>query len=429
MVPTGVHYLIFTLLNFYRCTRSSPPCCSLKSIEKEFLSSANSTLNTGGRRDGGDHTIGEDQVIAIAQTRGGGYLPVTFKAFCTAVKAGAMPPEFDCLHPFIRAKDFDTTAEFANYQHQYVLDDTGGGVSTGTAHRRVSMALSGRRESNLGRRCHLVLSRNTQINAKINAAARSVVLAVEKSRLCRVLLLGTEFVLDKQDNLWLIRVTSCKVAARPAAALQFTPSLATQSGPHQGAVASRVPDASTPRNATSECEQRWLATEVRSRKREAEEASNVVNDAEFSQLLRTVGYHSPITKRSGVSRRRGRSVLEPSRRDAAPTRGSDGVPEIAPQHAATASPEASNVAHWRQVMSDQGSVDFSAKLLKRVTNDDDDFGEESATNGVCRDAEEDVAGVRQMSPPRPVCTEVYDSSVAKLNQAATNRIYGSSQVL
>ncbi|CAN0195430.1 unnamed protein product, partial [Ectocarpus sp. 13 AM-2016] len=82
----------------------------------------------------------------MARRKAGEYFPITSKMLHTIVKGGVVPADFDCIYPFKGAKDFDITAEFANYQHQYILDDTGGGVSTGTTHRRVALETSGSKQ-------------------------------------------------------------------------------------------------------------------------------------------------------------------------------------------------------------------------------------------------------------------------------------------
>ncbi|CAN0534970.1 unnamed protein product, partial [Ectocarpus sp. 8 AP-2014] len=94
--------------------------------------------------------------------------------------------------------------------------------------------------------------------------------------LCRVLRLDTEFVLDGNDELWLVGVTCCTVAARP------TISGAQELGDNGPQGASFLKE-----------EERALATELRHRKHEADQISGVLGDEKFSQLLRSVGYHSP----------------------------------------------------------------------------------------------------------------------------------------
>lgn len=363
-----------------------------------------------------------EHVVAMARTRSGEYIPLTSKALYTLVKAGAIPPDFDCLYPFKRPKDYGTTEQFANYQHHYVLDDTGGGISTGSTHRRVAAEVSGSREGqgygdpvlrgDGARRRNLLLSKNSRINEEVIGAVRSVVVAIERSKLCRVLRLDTEFVLDEDDELWLVGVTSCKVAARPAHAGAPQGSADQQGRGHLGEA------------------ELALATELRSKKHEADETSSVLSDNNFSQLLQRVGYQSPTKRRTGGGsdrrRRRPLATLNSTIRDAKTTgihvqKGRNRA--IVPRDDSIASSHgvASDTERWSHGPGSRGSVGSSTVGFDWAAPDS---GE--GFPGV--DPAEDTEGDRPPSPPRPGPTEVYDSSVVKLDQAATNRIYGSTQV-
>lgn len=363
-----------------------------------------------------------EHVVAMARTRGGEYLPLTSKALHTIVKAGVIPADFDCLYPYKRAKDYDTTAQFANYQHRYVLDDTGGGVSTGATHRRVAAEVSGNRGGRGGfgsspvlarrSRC-LLLSKNSRVNTEVVAAVRSVVVAIERSKLCRVLRLDTEFVLDEGDELWLVGVTSCKVAARPALAGAPQRNIDQQGGGGHLGEADRA-----------------LATELRSKKHEADETSDVLSDDKFSKLLRRVGYQSPTKSRttgggSDRHRRRPRARLNSTIRNAATT----GV------HAQNGGNRA-NVPGDGSIASLHGAVSDAERSAGSTTVGFDwaapDSSEGPATSYLGENTEGGAsaggATGRSPSPPRPEPIEMFDSSVVKLDQAATNRIYGSTQV-
>lgn len=364
-----------------------------------------------------------EHVVAMARTRRGEYVPLTSKALHTIVKAGAIPADFDSLCPFKRAKDYGTTAQFANYEHQYLLDDTGGGVSTGTTHRRVAAEVSGDREGQ-GYGNHvlrgggvrsrgLLLSKNSRINKEVVAAVRSVVVAIERSKLCRVLRLDTEFVLDEDDELWLVGVTSCKVAARPTLA-----GAPQGRGHHPG---------------EAECA---LATELRSKKHEVDETSGVLSDDKFSQLLQRVGYQSPTKSRAGGGsdhhRRRPLATLNSTVRDATTT----GVPAqncgtraIVPRDDSIASSHGvvSDTERWPHGPSSRGSVESSTEGFDW---DAPGASETPATSDPAENTEGGAGGTtgRSPSPPRPEPIEMFDSSAVKLDQAATNRIYGSTQV-
>ena len=413
------------------------PSSSLKMVERGLLlSSANSILKKG--KPAGDETVEHeeaDRVVAMARTRNGDFLPVTSKALHTAVKAGALPAEFECLQPFVQARDYDTTGEFANYQHQYTLDDTGGGVSTGTVHRRVAAGVSGKEAATSfpgRRRRTLILSRNARLNAEIGAAVRSVVLTIERSKHCRVLCIETEFVLDDQDGLWLAGVTACKVAARPSTAsvLPAPP----PARPDGVAAHEPAPNASGTTNGDVGLGGGALATEVRSRKREAEEAAGVVTDTEFSQLLRAVGYRSPIKKRSdgsdGSRRRHGRSSLRSYGSGAKNIRAPDGNPNRAsPGGLAHPQTPLSGKCHQKMVV-DQRSVDSAAF----GTSFDRSFKEESyrrpaaSINNLGDDLGVGGASGKPPSPTSRVSTEGFDSCATSVDHAATNRIHGTSQV-
>lgn len=404
---------------------------SLKTVEKDLLSSASNASKKGSCDDGRDPRLHEDRVVAMARTRTGNFMPVTSKALRAAVKTGALPADFYCLHTFKRAKDFDSTAEFANYQHQYVLDDTGGGVSIGTAHRRIAAELSGTEASISGHRRHLVLSRNARINAEIGSAVRSVVLAIELSKCCRVLSLDTEFVLDEEDELWLVSATSCKTAARPPIARQRTSTLPTQPRESTGDTKSeRVPDADSLKLGGMQVEERGLATEKRSRKREAQEASDVVSDAEFSQLLRSVGYRSPIKKRSGGgsdSRRcRGRPNLTSRSHDQGRKSASNGASERIPEILAPPSRVVSNAEGFRQVRIDERPADSARAHLEWAP--EEERGEASTTSSIDERTSDDHAAGQGSSPPCSVSTEGFDYSIGNLDQAGYSRLYGNSQV-
>lgn len=364
-----------------------------------------------------------EHVVAMARTRSGEYLPLTSKTLHTIVKAGAIPADFDCLYPFKRAKDYETTTQFANYQHQYVLDDTGGGVSTGATHRRVAAEVSGNREGQGygdpvprggGTRSRsLLLSKNSRINQEVVATVRSVVVAIERCKLCRVLRLDTEFVLDQGDELWLAGVTSCKVAARPALAGGLQRSADQQERGRLG----------EPEHA--------LATELRSKKHDADETSGVLNDDKFSQLLQRVGYQSPTKGRTGGGshrhRRRPLATLDSTIRDATTT----GIHAQSGGNRAMM-PTDDSVASSQGVVSDtermtRGSVGSSTVGFDWAAPDS---SEVPARSDPVEDTEAGAGGAtgRLPSPPRPGPVEMFDSSVVKLDQAATNRIYGSTQV-
>ncbi|CAM9386908.1 unnamed protein product [Ectocarpus sp. 6 AP-2014] len=390
---------------------------SLKAIEKELRSRATTFNKNAGHVSGpGDSTLQTaEHVIAMARRKTGEYFPITSKMLHTIVKGGVVPADFDCIYPFKRAKDFDITAEFANYQHQYILDDTGGGVSTGTTHRRVALETSGNKQGQGAgagaQRQNLLLSKNARINTEVVATVRSVVIAIERSKLCRVLRLDTEFVLDGNDELWLVGVTCCTVAARP------TISGAQQLGDNGPQGASFLKE-----------EERALATELRHRKHEADQISGVLGDEKFSQLLRSVGYHSPEKSRAVARRRRHRprpivdstsrsSTIPRNDNDDYRARETDGdsvalsqrvLPNTGTRSQRTGSREAVHAGMASFDWADPGPGECSATS---------DFGDKDGGSG---------AASRSPSPSRS--TEHFDSSVAKLDQAATNRIYGSTQL-
>lgn len=365
-------------------------------------------------------------MVVIARTRGGEYLPVTSKALHTIVKAGTIPADYDCLYPFKRAKDFETTAEFANYQHQYVLDDTGGGVGTGVTHRRVASELAGNKEGQHGgsngplvggggRRHNLLMSKNARINAEVAAAVTSVVIAIERTKHCRVLRLNTDFVLDEDDNLWLAGATSCEVAARPAT----TGSLEDSNNQRGGRPVGEGKHA--------------LATELRCRKHETEQTSDVISDEKFSQLLQRVGYRSPIKSRaaggSDHCRHHPRAKPIATSRKVTTTQGKNG--EIMANARNNLAPSLqgmmSNTESGSQWMGsgdpfDSETVSFDwAAPASGEGSDASDLDEDTGDGGSCSTG-------RSPSPPRPAPTKGFNSTVAKLDQAATNRIYGSTQV-
>ena len=400
-------------------------------VERELLlSSANSNSKKAGKPRGAEH--GEvDRVVAMARTRHGEFLPVTYKALHTAVKAGSLPAEFECLQPFAQAKDYDTTAEFANYQHQYTLDDTGGGVPTGTVHRRVAAEVHGKeaRACLPGRRQRtIVLSRSARLNAEIGVAVSAVVLAIERSNRCRVLYLVTEFVLDDQDGLWLAGVTACKVAARPATASVLPAPPPTRR--ERLAAHEQAPDASTTTNGTAGVEGGVLATEARSRKHEAEEAAGVVTDSEFSQLLQEVGYRSPIKKRYGgrdESRRRlGRSYLRSHGRGGKHVRAPDSDPNRASSGGLFhPSQTRLSVELCRKKAVDQNSVDSAAAR----TSFDWASEEESYHRTAASNSNLGVGlGVGGAVGKPPSSAEGFVSCATPLDQATANRIHGTSQV-
>lgn len=365
--------------------------------------------------------------MAMARRRGGEYLPLTSKALHTIVKAGAIPSDFECLNPFRRTKDFDTTATFANYQHQYVLDDTGGGISTGVTYRRVPVELAGNGEGtgsggtplvlrgSSKRSLDLLLSKNAGVNAEAVAATRSVVLAIERAKRCRVLRLYTDFIFDEDDELWLAGVTFCEVAARQT--IHGAPR--EKSDPH----------------GRREGEERVLATELRSRKHRADETSDVLADENFTRLLRRIGYASPIKRRAGVRKvcdgRRSRPTHDPTtRRSTATARETGGSGED------TDSDFGSVTASQGVAMSNtDGQQRTSASLGAGSTCgisfdwDPPGCGEASTATNLGSDAS-DGGGPVNKSPslscsPRD---QGFDSSVVELDPAATNRIYGSTQV-
>ncbi|CAM9344055.1 unnamed protein product, partial [Hapterophycus canaliculatus] len=399
---------------------------SLKTIEKELRSKATGSKKRVERSSGRRDTTLEtgEHVVAMARRRNGEYLPLTSEALHTLVKAGSLPGDFECLNPFKRAKDFDTTAAFANYQHQYMLDDTGGGISAGVTHRRVPVKLSGNGEDaggggiplvirGSGKRCHnLLLSKNATLNAEAVATTRSVVLAIERAKPCRVLRLDTEFVFDEDDELWLVGVNFCKVAARQ-----------TPNG---------APQESTDPHGTRKEEDRVLATEMRSRKHRADETSEVLPDENFKHLLRRIGYAS-TTKRRARGRkvchgRRPPSMLESTRRSAATAQEADNgdgnktlaVGSVTGFHAVGVSNTDQQQGSALRAVDSPGipfDLDFP------------EFFEKCTTKNLARDATGGGSAVNlSPSPSRSTREEGFDSSVVELDSAATNRIYGSTQL-
>lgn len=405
-----------------------PSPFSLKAIEKELRSSATTSTSekmVGRSTSHRDMTLQTaEHVVAMARTRSGEYVPLTSKTLHTIVKAGAIPPDFDCLYPFKRAKDYETTAQFANYQHQYVLDDTGGGVSTGTTHRRVAAEVSGNKQGEgRTRGCSLLLSKNSRINKEVVAVVRSVVVAIERSKLCRVLRLDIEFVLDEDDELWLVGVTSCQVAARPAL------SGAPQRNFHQ-----RGREENRPGEA-----ERALATELRSKKHEADEISGVLGDDQFSKLLQRVGYQSPNKSRTGggSSDHRRRRPLAPLNSTVQDTTANGvhvqnggnraklpGDDSVASSHGVGSDTERRSHRPGSRGSAGSASVGFDWAAPGSIEGSAASNLDENTDGG----AGAGGATGRSPSPPRPKPIEMFDSSVVKLDQAATNRIYGSTQV-
>lgn len=392
---------------------------SLKAIEKELRSRATTFKKSASHGSGpGDSTLQTaEHVIAMARRKTGEYFPITSKMLHTIVKGGVVPADFDCIYPFKGAKDFDITAEFANYQHQYILDDTGGGVSTGTTHRRVALETSGSKQgqgAGAGAQRHnLLLSKNARINTEVVATVRSVVIAIERSKLCRVLRLDTEFVLDGNDELWLVGVTCCTVAARP------TISGAQELGDNGPQGASFLKE-----------EERALATELRHRKHEADQISGVLGDEKFSQLLRSVGYHSPEKSRAVARRRRHRPrpiVDSTSRSSTIPRNDNDEyrARETGGDSVALSQRVLPNTGTWSQRTGSREAVHAGMASFDWA---DPGPGEGSATSDFGDNDTDGGSGAASRSPSPPRSTEHFDSSVAKLDQAATNRIYGSTQV-
>ncbi|CAB1116477.1 unnamed protein product [Ectocarpus sp. CCAP 1310/34] len=392
---------------------------SLKAIEKELRSRATTLKKSASHGSGpGDSTLQTaEHVIAMARRKTGEYFPITSKMLHTIVKGGVVPADFDCIYPFKGGKDFDITAEFANYQHQYILDDIGGGVSTGTTHRRVGLEISGSKEgkgAGTGAQRHnLLLSKNARINAEVVATVRSVVIAIERSKHCRVLRLDTEFVLDGNDELWLVGVTCCTVAARP------TISGAQELGDNGPQGASFLKE-----------EERALATELRHRKHEADQIAGVLGDENFSQLLRSVGYHSPEKSRAVARRRRHRP-----RPIVDSTNPSSTIPRNDNDEYRARETGGDSVALSQRVLPNTGTRSQRTGTRAAVHAGmasfdwaDLDPGEGSATSDFGDNDTDGGSRAASRSPSPPRSTVYFDSSVAKLDQAATNRIYGSTQV-
>ncbi|CAM9632139.1 unnamed protein product [Scytosiphon promiscuus] len=408
--------------------RKAQRSLSLKTIERELRSKAagsgKRTARSNGQIDAALQT--GEHVVAMARRRSGDYLPLTSKALHTIVKAGAIPSDFECLNPFRRAKDFDTTAAFANYQHQYVLDDTGGGISAGVTYRRVAAELSGNREGAGGgstiivcrrneARCHnLLLSKNASVNAEAVATTRSVVVAIERAKLCRVLRLYTEFVFDEDDELWLVGVTFCEVAARQ-----------TTNGASHG---------SSDRHRKREGEERVFATELRSRKHRVDETSDVLPDDNFAQLLRRIGYASPVKGRAGGRKvcrgRRSRSELYSTSRSAATAQGTgsggQGRESVTGSMTTPLTMVLSNTDGQQQAPASLGAAGASELPCDEASRDSDEV--RTATNFGRNTTDGGGAVSLSLSPLLSARREGFDSSVVELDPAATNRIYGSTQV-
>lgn len=404
-------------------------CVSLKSIEKTMLSRAHGTCSRREQRHSGEHDPIQD-VVAMGKTRNGAYIPITSKALRAAVKAGAIPAEFDSLQPFVRAKDFSITGEFANYQHEYVLGDTGGGLPTNKAYRRVAASEASRNnacENNSHSRTYdLVLSRNATLNSEINAAARSILLAVERVKHCRVLRLATEFMVDDQDNLWLLSVTCCSIASRPpVGSFDRTTSPV---GDYAAVDAPGITTVNAESESAGEGNVRVLATEERSRNRQAEETARVLDGAEFSRLLQKVGYRSLIrqTGKNGHGRRcRQPRTSAQNRHEQMPeAMQSDHLREncsssLSPPPSRSLTSEALRDETIR-IVTDENQPSFSWTGL-----DDKRVGDEAPNGRGIRGVNHEA---QSASPRPPMMLECFGTCGDGLDQTATNRIYGSTQV-
>lgn len=371
-------------------------------------------------------------VIAMARTRNEEYISVTSDALRTAVKAGAMPAEFDCLYPNVCAKGFATTFEFANYLHEYVLNDASGGVSNGTAYRRVAASGPSEKQANYNvrndhrqRRSDFVLSRNAGLNTEINAAARAVALAIERVKHCRVLNLATEFALDDRKNLWLVGATYCRIASRPPGGLLTR---STSPPGNDGISGIRIVEATarTRKDVSPNVgNTHILATAERSQNRREEEAASVLSDNEFSLLLQRIGYRSPIRRRCG---RRGGLTRNNQSRSGEPP-----CPESAllPDDIRIGAP-----GSWSSQPFE--IIDTEARESERNRNvtaaEPQSFSwttpEDQNSCGEASDDRSDCYANELRSLPSQGSTSIvhFKSYVNDLDQEATNKIYGSSQV-
>lgn len=385
----------------------------------------------------GEHDPTQD-VVAMAKTRNGTYVSITSKALRAAVKSGAMSSEFDFLVPFVRAKDFSITGEFANYEHEYVLGDTGGGLPTNKAYRRgvksEALGNSNCEKMSHGRTYDLVLNRNARLNAEINSTARAILLAVERVKHCRVLRLATEFVVDDEDNLWLLGVTFCRIASRPS--LDSFDRTMSSAESYAAVDTPGVSTVTTDSKGAGEGNVKILATEERSRNRQAEKDARVLDDAEFSLLLQKVGYRSPMQQfgKNGYGRRyRQRRTSAQNKNEQFPkVTQSDSLREDC---SSSSSPPPSRLV-ISEALRDGTSrtvTDENQKSFSWTGLDDKGAAAEtpaaSGSRGVGESEEDAIYNEAQFPPPRQsVMRECFDNCGESLDQMATNRIYGSTQV-
>ncbi|GMI02768.1 hypothetical protein TrLO_g5677 [Triparma laevis f. longispina] len=128
----------------------------------------------------------------------------------------SLPPDTTAVLPYIEPKAGTptTSAVYTNFRHEYKLDEL---AKPRMRHLRLNVmegvnGISSNPKST-------VPSMNKPINDQMDRAVTLIVAALETKTNSRVSRVCTEFVLDSNESVWVVRTTACEVAKEPREAV------------------------------------------------------------------------------------------------------------------------------------------------------------------------------------------------------------------
>ncbi|GMI13015.1 hypothetical protein TrVE_jg4274 [Triparma verrucosa] len=128
----------------------------------------------------------------------------------------SLPPDTTAVLPYIEPKAGTppTPAVYTNFRHEYKLDEL---AKPRMRHLRLNVmegvnGISANPKST-------VPSMNKPINEQMDRAVTLIVAAIETKTNSRVSRICTEFVLDSNESVWVVRTTACEVAKEPREAI------------------------------------------------------------------------------------------------------------------------------------------------------------------------------------------------------------------
>jgi len=158
-----------------------------------------------------NRTLVEDDWVAVILTRGGACNLVDYGLMKQFAKT-ALPADTIAILPYLEPKGGkpQSSSLYCNYRQEYKLDDV---ANPRMRHLRMNVNddLNGIQSNPRSR----VPSMAKPINRKMDQIVQTIVAAVEASTGCRVTKFFSEFVVDANDNVFMVRTTNCEISSEP----------------------------------------------------------------------------------------------------------------------------------------------------------------------------------------------------------------------